>query len=123
MSMEIIKEAVALARKYDNIELYQKLLTVEENLVELREENLKFREEIGSLNERLKLKSQIIFEGVTYWIEDDEMTKDSSRTPICRNCYDKEGKVFRLPIESGFEPDGAPNRFILCHNCKFISNI
>jgi len=120
MSMiEVIKEAVTLARKYDNIELTQELLTAEEDYIELKRENLKLREEVNNLREQLKLKPKISWYGHLYWIEEDELTKGKSRTPICNNCYDKEGKVFRLSPKLGFGSEGERHQYVGCHNCKF----
>ncbi len=88
-------------------------------MLDLKEQNIKLREEARSLQEKLSLQSKIAFEKGVYWIEEDEMTKDKTKTPICPRCWDMDKTVVRQRIDM-YGIYGNVNGFE-CKNCgKFF---
>ncbi len=92
------------------------LVELRQEMLDLKEQNIKLREEARSLQEKLSLQSKIAFEKGVYWIEEDEMTKDKTKTPICPRCWDMDKTVVRQRIDIHGESTGFH-----CSNCgKFF---
>lgn len=91
-----LKEAVA--------ELYDKLLDVKEKLIELEDENRKLRQQLASKNE---LERRPPF---GYWY------KKGENDPLCRVCYERDGKLIYLDAEYRSIEDGTISRW--CRGCQ-----
>ncbi len=115
LSVELMKAAYEILKKANRLDLAEQLMNGREDLLNLREENLQLKQDNESLKQKLKLKSEIIYERGLCWIEEDEMTKDKSKTPICPQCWQVDGIVNRLPIQVWGQRPG-----IQCAKCKRI---
>jgi hypothetical protein len=94
-----VKDIAELIKKYDNVELYQKIIDLRDEIFELKEDNLKLKEKIKSLEEEKKINEKMIFELPFYWLKDGEK-KDG---PYCQKCYDDNKKLIRLQdLKNGF---------------------
>ena len=81
-----IKEIVDLVKKIGDAELYRKIIELEQEVIELTYE-------IRNLNEKLKLKDDIIWDGRIYWLIKKDGSKDG---PYCQLCQDKNQNLTRL---------------------------
>jgi len=86
------KVVADLVKKYNDQELYQKLIDLRDEIFTLKEENLKLKETVGQLRDNLKLKETVMWERPFYWIQNG----DERDGPYCQKCYDGETKLVRL---------------------------
>lgn len=93
------KDIAKLIKKYNDAELYQKIIDLHDEIFELRENNLKLKEKIKELKEEKKINKKIVFESPFYWLKDGE-EKDG---PYCQKCYDDNKKLIRLQdLKNGY---------------------
>jgi hypothetical protein len=64
--IENAKDIAELIKKYNNIELYQKILDLRDEIFELREDNIKLKEKIKSFDEEKKINKKMVFEPPFY---------------------------------------------------------
>lgn len=108
--MSIIDDIKSIAKtiqQADNIELYQKILNVQAEALEVVEQNNKLRDENHELKEKLKIKENLKHERNSYWIESD----GKNDGPFCSRCWDVDKNLVRL------HPCGNP-AYYDCPNCK-----
>ena len=91
---DALKDAVNLAQKADNIELYRQLLDLSAQALDLQAEVAKLREENAELKKSKDLESEIEYH------VDSFVTKKSDTKPIkyCAACW--AGKKALVPIQS-----------------------
>lgn len=106
--LDEIKSVAKTIRQIDNIELYQKVLNLQSEIMELLEENSKLKRELGLLKDKFKIKESLKFEHDAYWIEEAGTAKDG---PFCSNCWDTHQSLVNMI--SSFNPE-----FAHCPNCK-----
>lgn len=82
-----------LAKRCANIELQEQIMSLREQVLEVENENHQLRLKNKELEEGLKLKGQLNFEGRIYWMCKEDGSKDG---PFCQVCMDKIGKFIRL---------------------------
>src|SRR5665648_576375 len=75
------KNIAELIKKYNDVELYQKIIDLSYEIFELKEDNLK-----------KKINEKMVYESPFYWLKDGE-NKDG---PYCQKCYDDKKKLSRL---------------------------
>lgn len=92
MALPSYKDIVELMKKGATVEAQEKIMVLREGAIELQEENLGLRERVKALEEALRIKGQLSFDGSVYWLEDDNK-KDG---PFCQHCYDTDKKLVRL---------------------------
>ena len=108
--MSIIDDIKSIAKtiqQADNIELYQKILNVQGEALEVVEQNNKLRDENRELKEKLKIKENLKHERNSYWLESD----GKNDGPFCSRCCDVDKNLVRL------HPCGNP-AYYDCPNCK-----
>jgi len=103
-----VKSIAKIARQIDNIELYQQILDLQGQIMELVEENSKLKGEIASLKEKLSVKEKIIFHDDSYWLPKNDGTEDG---PFCSNCWDTRAQLVRMLF------CGDP-KYSECPNCQ-----
>lgn len=110
---DAMKDAVNLAQKADNIELYRQLLDLSAQALDLQAEVARLREENAELKKTQNLESDI-----EYYV-DSYVTKKSDTKPIkyCAACW--AGKKVLVPIQSH---DRGTYRCPLCNVRIFDKN-
>ena len=94
-----VKDIAELVKKYNNLELSQKIIDLRDEIFELKEDNLKLKEKIKALEEEKKISEKMVFESPFYWLKDVE-NKDG---PYCQKCYDDKKKLIRLQdLKNGY---------------------
>jgi regulator of replication initiation timing len=111
--LEALKDATKLAQKYQQMDLYEKLLSVREELQQIREENLRLRDEHKNLREQLEVQQTMDFDKGIYWVRNDPFSKEKTDTPVCPRCWDVDKKIVRGIIK--VPGDGIP--YMKCKNC------
>lgn len=102
------KDVAELIKKYNDQELYQKIIDLRDEIFSLKEENLAQKERIKILEDELSIKNNLIYDKPYYWLKDS----DSKDGPFCQKCWDADKKLIRL--------QGRSNDIWKCHQCKGI---
>lgn len=87
------KEIADLVKKYNDQDLYQKIILLREEILEIREENISLKERIKELEDLSSVKSKLIRSENTYIMEDDP---EGKKGLYCMTCWDYEGKLVNL---------------------------
>lgn len=111
--IDYLKDAAKLAQELNRMDLYQDLLSAQEEVADLRTELLLLREENADLVSKLQIKESLTFEKGVYWIRDDDMTDQKDATPVCPTCWDSKKLLMRLKLHTF-----ANSTSVHCHNCK-----
>lgn len=81
-------------QKIGQVDLYQKITPLIDNIIKIREENIELKEENIRLKEKLKIKDSLVFRNNCYYTTDGE-------GPFCSSCWDNKGKLIRHHITKG----------------------
>ncbi|MBX9958852.1 MAG: hypothetical protein K2Y15_01835 [Burkholderiaceae bacterium] len=92
MALPSYKDIVELLKKGATVEAQEQIMALREGAIALQEENFGLREKVKSLEEALRTKGQLTFDGASYWL----MEGNSKEGPFCQHCYDMSGKLVRL---------------------------
>ncbi|MCF6466361.1 hypothetical protein [Clostridium sp. Cult2] len=106
---DAIKDAVNIAQKADNIELYRILLDVQKQSSDLLEENNSLKKQIDKLIDDSHIDKTLIFKHNCYYKEDDK----NFEKPFCTNCWDNNRKLIRMHIY-----DSSIGAIVQCNTCK-----
>ena len=86
------KDAVLLAQKYNDQELYERIVDLRDDVIEFKGENVELKEAVLKLEQLLAEKENLVWDEPYYWkIKDEE--EDG---PYCQHCQDAESKLIRL---------------------------
>ncbi len=103
--IEDVKNMAKLVQQAGNLELYQKMLDLQSQAMDLVEADRLRREEMTELKRQLRVKSELEFKKDSYW-------KESGEGPFCVPCWQKE-KQDRIMME-------LAEGFFKCAVCGFI---
>ena len=94
--MDIIgqaKEVADLVKKYNDIELYQKIVDLRDEIFQLREENLSLKEQLRESRMVDTIQPQLRRDGNVYWRTDERGHKSG---PFCMACWDGDRKLVNV---------------------------
>lgn len=94
---DAFKDAISLAQKADNIELYRQLLDLSAQALDLQAEVAKLKEENSKLISELSTKKNIVRHQSAYITLSD----DNKNIPYCAICYGKSGTFIQLTNYDG----------------------
>ena len=97
-AIETVKELAFMIQKLDNVELLKQLVSLQEQVYGLAEEN-------RALKERLATREKLTFKKKAYWLD--------NQGPFCSNCWDADQKLIRLHVRRDFRP--------LCPQCHGVA--
>lgn len=92
--IENIKEAVSLARKIDNMDLYRALLDSQGEVVDMMEDLRKKDDKIQQLEKALEIKGKLVINKSAYYLIDDSGNPIDG--PFCTKCFDVDHIFCRL---------------------------
>lgn len=95
---DVAKDALSIAQKADNIDLYQKILEIQALALDLQYDNSKLIEEIKKLKRDEEIDSKLIFKNNSYYMKDNE--KEDG--PFCSMCWDKDRKLVRMHKDDSY---------------------
>lgn len=101
------KELAKLAQKLDNIEIIQRVLDVQGELLKVQEEVQSLRRENEDLKNSEKIDGELVLRENAYW---RDSAPESRRGPFCARCWPVEHKLVPVVVRS----DG----FKKCPNCE-----
>ena len=79
--IENAKEIGDLVKKMGNIDLYRKIVALEEEVIDLTREKRQLEEKVAGLDKALQFSKNLKFKEPFYWVEGDE-------TPYCAPCWE-----------------------------------
>ncbi len=95
-----LKQACELARTTDDSQLYEVLLRIREQVVELQarlveftEENSRLRSEIASMRAAAETAERLVYQRNAYW---QPRQGSDPEGPFCSNCWDNRQAVVRM---------------------------
>ncbi len=119
-SMEIAKLIKDSSSSLDEAETKLKLAELISSLADLKTELADIKvdliekdEMIRNLNEKLKEKESLSFDGKLYWKENDKI-------PFCTVCKEKDGKYHHLTYYKRSEYSSEHYQCKVCSNCYYI---
>ncbi len=87
--IENVKEIANLARKLDDVDLYRRILALEQEVFELNEENRSLKERISNLENIEDITSKMIFKSPFWYMEGDKV-------PYCPRCWENDKRTIHL---------------------------
>lgn len=91
--LDEIKSVITIVQKIQNLELYEKIVSLQQQIEKILDEKTQLKNEINSLKEKLKIKESLSFKDNTYWRKKSEGVMDG---PFCTNCWDTGNNLVRL---------------------------
>ena len=103
--IDLIKEVISIAKKYQNFELQQNLCDIQQKIYEMQEENM-------ALKQKLEIQKNIIYDedGQTFTL------KDSPDLHYCSICYGRSNKL--IPTMKNIH-ENQLNKYV-CRICEEI---
>lgn len=86
------KDIVDLLKKGATVEAQERIMELREAVLELQEENVTLKQRIRELENSLKLKGEMHFDGAVYWRKENA----NREGPFCPQCFDIDEKLGRL---------------------------
>lgn len=103
--IENAKEIAGLIKKYNDQELYEKIVDLREQILELRNGNITSAKRIQELEESENIRKKLVWDPPYYW-----SNHNGQYGPYCQVCWDKDEKLVRL--------HDRKNDFWKCLVCK-----
>lgn len=98
-AVSAVKEIAKLVEAYHNQDLYQKIVDLRGEILEMTEENLTLKERVRELEQQQKVISELVREGNYYYRNLD----GKKLGPFCMACWDGDGKLVNVKLmEDGF---------------------
>jgi hypothetical protein len=90
--IEHARDIAELVKKYNDQELYERIVVLREEILKLREDNIRLHEELKILTDAAAVRDEIVQDGNCYYRKNDE----SREYPYCLTCWDYEQKLVGL---------------------------
>ncbi|MGC8773767.1 MAG: hypothetical protein ACP5R6_00690 [Chlorobaculum sp.] len=88
-------EVADLVKKYNDLDLYQKIVDLQDEIFQLREENLSLRNRLKELEFVKDVSSRLRRDGNVYRLKEFD---DSESGPYCMTCWDADRKLVNLIV-------------------------
>jgi hypothetical protein len=99
--IDTFKDVATLVNKAGSMELYQKIVELQTQVMGVLEENHALRNQLREASERLRFQMLLEFRGNMYWARDGDGNESG---PYCSKCWDADTKAIRLQrIENGVQ--------------------
>jgi regulator of replication initiation timing len=87
--LENAKSVASAVHEINNLELYQRVLGLHSDIIELVEQNNKLRAETEDLKKKLQLRQQMNFKEPFYF-------QDGDSTPHCSGCWETKNQAVHV---------------------------
>jgi hypothetical protein len=105
--LENAKEIAEIIKKYDDLELYQKIIDLRDEIFKLREENLGLKEKIKEMERAEEIRVSLVKDGNLYY---GVLENGSKSGPYCLTCWDSDRKLINVIQLS--------TSYFSCNRCK-----
>ena len=86
------KEITALIKKYNDQNLYERIVALREEILALRDENISLKDALKKANDNSATAEQIVRDGNAYYFKTDAKRDN----PFCMTCWDADRKLVSL---------------------------
>jgi regulator of replication initiation timing len=107
--LDDVKAITKAVQEVNNLDLYQRVLTLHSDVIALVEDNIRLRDENKELQRTLALKPEMRFREPFYYREGDQ-------TPHCSACWEANQKVVHVTFVTA---GGRSTRWD-CPHCKQV---
>tara|TARA_R110002095_G_scaffold149654_1_gene129337 strand:+ start:1812 stop:2171 length:360 start_codon:yes stop_codon:yes gene_type:complete len=110
------KEIAELIKKYNDQELYERIVNLRDEILDLREDNILLKETVKNLEVSLQTDRQLVRKGNVYLLKDDvenERIEDVDTPWFCMSCWDYDRKLVNV-----YKCDGG----LKCNICSARNN-
>ncbi len=107
-ALNAAKEIGEAIKKFNDIPLYEKIVALQGQLVEIATERMNLFQENQALKEKLARRTSIKFKAPYYYQDDDAV-------PFCPKCYESSKFELLVHLPSPRMTNGSPLR--QCHTC------
>ncbi len=90
--VENMRDVAELVKKFNDIELNRRILTLEGEVMDLSREKRRGEQRIEELEEALKFKKTLAFRPPFYWLEGDT-------APFCPKCWEKDHDAIHVVFQ------------------------
>lgn len=104
---DAFKDALSVAQKADNVELYRQLLDLSAQALDLQEENVRLKSENAELRKAKDLEARIIRHSELYIT----LKEDPDDLYYCAHCWDIDRRLVQLSCDNS---DGT----FSCRHCR-----
>ena len=94
-------EIASLTKKGMTLEAQEKIMELREAALASREENLELKERVAELEDKQKLKDDLVFHRGLYWMGEPQQATSNEHGPFCTRCFDDTDKLIRLHDSDG----------------------
>src|ERR1700680_4918358 len=105
--IEDVKEIGELIKKYNNLELNRKIISLEGEVHDLSRDKRRLETRVEELEASLAFKETLVAREPFLWV-------DGEPTPYCQACWDTNRKAIRVVLIH--DDEGSTRRD--CPNCK-----
>lgn len=84
-----VKEVADLVKKLGDIELYRKIVELEEEVLALNRDNRNLSDQVSNLQQKLSFSSKLTHKPPLYYAENDP-------APFCPRCWENDQKPIHL---------------------------
>jgi hypothetical protein len=105
------KEIAELIKKYNDQELYQKIVDLRDEIFILKEDNLGLKEKLKELESAFEIKVKLKKEGNLYYVISENGEKEG---PYCLTCWDDDKKLIHVILHH----DPRTGTTFSCHRCS-----
>ena len=86
------KDIAELIKKYNDQELYQRIIDLRDEIFDLKNENLQLKEDLLSAQKQQSDGDSMVWDAPYYW----KIVGEEKDGPFCQHCWDKDKKPIRL---------------------------
>jgi hypothetical protein len=107
-AVENVKEIADLVKRFNDIELNRRILSLENEVLDLSRDKRRLEEKVEELQRTLKFKEELEFKEPFYW-------KSGDATPYCPGCWESK----RAAIHVSLVRLPGLGDMMQCPSCKF----
>jgi hypothetical protein len=106
--LENLKDAAELAKQIGNMELYRKIIGLEQEVHDLSREKRRLENRTDELESALRFKATLVFRSPFYFAEGDDV-------PYCPSCWEKDRATIHMVLFDRY----MSGKTYQCPQCKF----
>ncbi len=88
-AVENVKDIADLVKKFNDIELNRRILTLENEVLDLSRDKRRLEETVEELQKVLKFRAKLEFREPFYWLSNDKV-------PYCPTCWEDKAKAVHI---------------------------
>ena len=105
-----IKSVAGDLQKLGNIDLYNRLISIQEKVMEVVDRDVELKEENNKLKKEIETGKILEYQNNVYWLKTD---KPGETGPYCSKCYDTDRRLVHLHQRD--DP-----RYLQCPSCRIM---